>query len=76
VEAEYQDGKKIHAKIYNEDKRRLMVEMWLRGDDEFKYQETHYSWDGKPEFEWRRLDKNSKWQTKTSTGEWIDTSAP
>ena len=71
VETEYQDGKKVHSKIYNEENHRLIVEKWYRGDDEFEYQETTYSWDGKPEFEKRRLDKNSKWQIKTSTGEWF-----
>ena len=72
VEAEYQDGKEVHAKIFNQENRHLIVEKWYRGEDEFEYQETTYSWDGRPEFEKRRLDKNSKWQMKVSTGEWID----
>jgi hypothetical protein len=72
AEEEYQDGKKVHSGAFSETDGRLMVESWFRGDDEFKYQETSYSWDGKIEFEKRRLDKDSKWQIKTSTGEWFD----
>jgi len=75
LDEEYQDGKRVHAKIYNEDRSHLSTEMWFRGDDEFKYQQTNYSWDGKPEFEYRRQDKNSKWQSKISTGEWIDSNS-
>ena len=72
VEAEYQNDKKVHSKVYNQENNHLIVEKWFRGDDEFEYQETTYSWDGKPEFEKRRLDPNSKWQMKVSTGEWVD----
>ena len=69
-EDEYRDGKKIHAKAFNSSNGRLMGETWFRGDDEFEYRRVKYSWNGTVESESRRLDKNSKWQVKTSTGEW------
>ena len=72
LEEEYQDDKKVHSMTLNEDSGLPKHEMWFRGDDEFQYRDTKYSWDGKPEFEYRRQDKNSKWQSKISTGEWID----
>jgi hypothetical protein len=71
AEKEYQNGKLVHSWAFAYTGR-LMSESWFRGDDEFQYQETTYAMDGSPEFEKRRLDPNSPWQIKTSTGEWID----
>ena len=71
-EDEYQDGKKVRSRGYNAEKGNLMVESVWCGDDEFECQRTEYSWDGKVDFEKRRLAKDSNWQMKVSTGEWID----
>ena len=72
-EDDYQDGKKVGSRGYNAEKGNMMVESVWCGDldNEFECKRTEYSWDGKVEFEKRRLTKDSKEQIKTSTGEWF-----
>ncbi len=71
AEEEYQNGKKVRSRAYNADKGNLLSESEYCGEDAFECKITEYSWDGKVEFEKRRLTKDSNWQIKTSTGEWF-----